>query len=200
MIRKKFPTQWKRFQISTVITLIVNWVQRSKSELTAKFTIEFFFSKTHSLLLVFKEYIDTSHNHRGFFFHSTFHPGVAGFCGSIGSKVNEKKREKQKIQNPTEKLMIAARLLDVGLHTRPREAPAKFFSVFMNQYYCKNYILMIFYHSLSTQNRILNSANHGVKNEEMSKEASFFHFLDLFRPFCFLHVFMVWHYMESIPL
>ena len=75
--------------------------------------------------------------------------------------------------------------------SRPREAPAKFFSVFMNQYYCKNYILMIFYHSLSTQNRILNSANHGVKNEEISKEASFLHFLDLFRPFCFLHVSMV---------
>ena len=67
----------------------------------------------------------------------------------------------------------------------------------MNQYYCKNYISMIFYHSLSSQNRILNSANHGVKNEEISKEASFLHFLDLLRPYCFLHVSMVWHYMES---
>ena len=45
MIRKKFPTQWKRFQSSRIITLIVNWVQRFQSELTAKFTIEFFFQR-----------------------------------------------------------------------------------------------------------------------------------------------------------
>ena len=50
----------------------MNCVQRFQSELTAKFTIEFFFSKTHSLLLAFKEHIDTSHNHRGFFFYSSY--------------------------------------------------------------------------------------------------------------------------------
>ena len=44
-IRKKFPMQWKKFQMSRIITLIVNWVQRFQSELTAKFTIEFFFQR-----------------------------------------------------------------------------------------------------------------------------------------------------------
>ena len=68
-----------------------------------------------------------------------------------------------------------------SLPIRPREAPAKFFPVFMNQYYCKNYILMTFYHSLSTQNWILNSANHRVKNEKNKQRSKiFWTYSDLF--------------------
>ena len=47
---------WK---LSRIISLIVNWVQRFQSELTA-----IFFPKTHSLLLAFNEHIGTSHNKR----------------------------------------------------------------------------------------------------------------------------------------
>ena len=53
----------------------------------------------------------------------------------------------------------------------------------MNQYYCKNYILITFHYGLSTQNWIWNSANHGDKSVEKGKEASFIHFQDLFKPF-----------------
>ena len=57
----------------------------------------FFFSETHSLLLAFKEHIDTSHNHRGFFFTlPTFHPGALISCWF---KQRKRHHWTQKMQN-----------------------------------------------------------------------------------------------------
>ena len=47
---------------------------------------------------------------------------------------------------------------------------------------------MTFYHGLSPLNWILNSANHRVKNEKISKEASFSGFIQTFLFFACLHV------------
>ena len=63
------------------------------------------------------------------------------------------------------------------LYSRGRKIRAKFFLVIFHVYQCKKYIFMTSYCSLSSQNRILNSANHRMKKCPNEQKMDFWTFL-----------------------